>query len=334
MKSILLLLITLLLTTTLQAVEANIRVKVEHYESIYPSQKVNISVELLSTAFSTSNSQIKFPESKNYIVMAPQSASFVNQEEINGTSWGVTHYDYELYSLKSGLIELAPISVSFSAYMGYGKPKKHFEFKSQAIHIEVKAHSAVKKDAFVLVTQRYKLETKENKEVMEPLELIVGDAVELEIKQKAYGVLDVLLKPIKYTSNDKLRVYVKEPKLSSRFIGEYDARRTDSFTIVANATGNVTLPAQEIYWWNPESKELNVETVPEYKFKIIEDPQIAIDERNKRLKRLAIYFVLFVLFAGLFYWKGYPYVKRYVDRVRSRKSAKVDYGLEESLNPY
>ena len=36
------------------------------------------------------------------------------------------HYEYEVYALQAGEIEIAPVKSTFSASMGYGQPKKEF----------------------------------------------------------------------------------------------------------------------------------------------------------------------------------------------------------------
>ena len=231
-------------------------------------------------------------------MQVPNSASYLGQERINGESWQMVHYDYEIYALKAGRVKIPSVLVSFTASMGYGQPKKEFELKSDALAFDVKVPEGVNKDQFVLVTDNFELnvQMKPEKE-----KLIVGDAVELSVIQKAQGVPDLLLTPITYDSDAYLRVYSKEPQLEKGQQGAYDVSRKDSLTFVASMEGNVTVPAQEIVWYNPAGKKIHVETIPAMKYEIIPDPQIAIDAKRMQQKLILYYLGTIVLVVVILY---------------------------------
>ncbi len=308
------LLILLLFTVNLFAVEGKMRVDLQSHENLYTSQKVIVSVELLTDAFSISDARITFPSSAKYIVNAPKSAAYIQKEEIDGNDWQVVHYEYEVYALQAGEIEIASVKATFSASMGYGHPKKEFALESEALHFSVLSPKGIKKDQFVLVTNKYSLTQK-----VEPQksELIVGDAIEVEIIQKAHGVPDILLKPIHYKSTPLLRVYEKEPVLQSGLKGKFDVSRTDKFTFVAAAEGNVSIPEHKSVWWDITTKKVHKESIPVMTFKIIADPQIALDAHRAKVKRLILYagFLIVVL------WLAYKIFSPYYHRYRSKKKA-------------
>jgi len=285
-------------TLDLCAIEGKVKLYVKNTEVIYTSQKVTIAVELITNAFSISDAKIPFPASTSYLVQAPKSAEYLRTVEINGTDWQMVHYEYQVYALKAGRVEIPSFPISFSASMGYGQTKKEFKLNSQVLDFEVKSPEGVKSNSFVLVSERYDLRVK-----MTPQkhQLMVGDAVEFSITQRAYGVPDILLKPFVYDSVAQLRVYSKEPLLESGLKGEYDVSRTDYFTFVATAEGNVTLKAQESLWWNSQSKKAQKETIKALTFEIIADPQIALEAKAKEQKYLLLFLLgLLVLFYLLY----------------------------------
>jgi len=289
------LLILCMLSLNLYAIEGKIKVFIPSQETIYTSQKITVAVELLSSAFSITDARITFPASKKYIIQAPQSASYLGQEEVDGEDWQMVHYDYEVYALQAGKIEIPSISVSFTASMGYGQPKKEFILQSDSLHFEVKSPEGVNPNQFILVTDNYTLKTE-----MKPEKhtFIMGDAVELSVSQKANDIPDILLRPVIYKSNAFVRVYNKEPELKSGLKGDYDVSRTDRFTFVASGEGNVTIPKQELLWWNSVTKKVQVETIPEISLEIIPDPQIAIDAKKAQQKERLIFIIitLFIFF--------------------------------------
>jgi hypothetical protein len=255
-------------------------------------------VEILSDAFSITDTKITFPSSKKYIVQAPQSAAYLGTEEINDTDWQMVHYDYEVYALQAGKVEIPFVSVSFTASMGYGQPKKEFVLKSDALSFDAKVPKGIKQDQFVLVTDNYSLVSEMKPEKKQ---LIIGDAVELSIVQKVHNAPDILLRPIVYASNTFLRVYTKEPELKSGLKGKYDVSRIDRFTFVASGEGNVTIPRQETVWWNSVTQKIEVETIPEILFEILPDPQMVIDAKKAQQKERLLYsivtlFLLLILY--------------------------------------
>ena len=300
--------IVLLLTLNLFAVEGTMRVTLQSHENLYTSQKVIVAVELLTNAFSISDARIIFPSSPKYIVNAPKSAAYIRTEEINETDWQMVHYEYEVYALQAGEIEIPPIKATFSASKGYGQPKKAFNLKTEALHFSVLSPKGIQKEQFVLVTDHYTLKQKIDPKKSE---LIVGDAVEVEIIQKAHAVPDILLKPIHYKSTPALRIYEKEPVLQSDLKGMFDVSRRDHFTFVAAAEGNVSIPEQKMLWWDSSSEEVKIETVPAMHFRIIADPQIALEIQRSREKWIFVYTAVLLLLSGLGYKTVSPYYRAY-----------------------
>ena len=285
----------LMVGASLFALDAKVNVYVKPYDTIYTSQKVTVAVELMTDAFSITDARISFPPSQDYIVQAPQSASYLRTIDVNGTDWQMVHYEYEVYTLKSGELDIPPMEISFSASMGYGQEKKNFTLQSDALQFLVKSPEGVKGSTFVLITKNYSLEYKN---IEQNKTFIVGDALNFSVTQKAKDVPDVLLQPVVYTSNAYVRVYDKEPELRNGLKGDHDVSRTDAFTFVANAEGNGTLEAQTLTWWNSDTKTLMHEKIPAIHFEIIADPQIAIDAK-KEAQNAFLFKVLTGLIAGL-----------------------------------
>lgn len=315
----------------LLAVEGKIKVFIPSQDAIYTSQKMTVSVEVLSSAFSITNVQITFPASDKYLVQAPKSASYLGREAVGSEMWQMVHYDYDLYALKAGRIDIPSVLVTFTASMGYGQPKKAFELKSEAFSFEVRSPKGVTNDQFVLVTDAFEVTMQQKPEVQQ---LIVGDAIELSIIQQAHHVPDILFQPVVYTSNPWMRVYTKEPELKSGIKGQYDVSRTDRFTLVASVEGNVTFPAQQRVWYDPKLQKLHTDTLPTLVYEILPDPQIAIDAQNEKHKRMLVYIAfgigIFVIFYFLFARKVKHYMREKKERYRQSEEGKFE-GLLSSI---
>jgi len=264
--------------------------------------------------------KITFAESEKYLLQAPQSASYLGQEEVGEDMWQMLHYDYELYALESGKIEIPPIAISFTASMGYGQPKQAFEFQSKPLFFEAKTPKGVTEDTFVLVTDTFLLQSTLTPHTNK---IVVGDAVVLSVIQKANGVPDLLLMPTRYNTNAHVRVYSKEPLLQSSLKGDYDVSRTEQFTFVATLEGNVILPTQTKVWYNPQTQKVDIQKIPSLHFEILPNPQIAIDAQKSKAQKGLLYILVVVVFFGVLYL-------RFGSRIRTyNQKRKTDYEQSE-----
>ncbi|BAF73328.1 BatD family protein [Sulfurovum sp. NBC37-1] len=327
MKKLLLLwaLMSLMLFAAEGAIKGDFKVSVAPYEKLYTSEKVVVNIELLSSAFSITDAKIGLENTADYIVQAPKSAGYLQTIEVDGEEWQKVHYEYALYPLRSGTLEIKPFKISFSASMGYGQKKEHFTFTTEPLQLRVDMQTGVKKGSFVLSTEEYRVTSK-----LKPAKhkLIVGNALEFTVTQQAKGVPDILLPAVHYRSSPLLRVYDKEPLLKEDLKGKYDASRMDRFTFVAMQEGNITLEAHTLLWWDSKNEKIKRETVPAISLEISTDPQIAIDAQKKARHKLMLtagaIFLLLLIMAVILYPRIQCYISEYRHRYEESEKGKFD----------
>ena len=325
MKKITTLLI--LLTLSLHAIEGAVSAIVKVKESYAVSEEIVIQVDLKSTAYSLTQSKIGLENNPNYIITAPTSAVSIETVDINGTDWSVVHYEYKLYPLHAGKLTILPIPISFEASMGYGQESQNFELTTKVLNIDIQGHKGVNPDKFILSTPQYSLKVKQTPKINK---LKVGDAFELQVIQEAQNVPDILLTPIYFSDTKQFKVYTKEAKLeSSENRGVSGVSRRDSFTFVAIEEGNITLPSQELFWWDTENKILHTEKTPQLSFFITAQAKLKSIEEDISNKKILSYFAIVLLVITLLY-RAYPLLQK---RRQGQKEAytKSELGLFEAL---
>ena len=294
-----------LFTIGLFAVEGAISVYTVEKEQRFVSEEVVLKVDLKTDAFSIKDARISLENTKDYIVVSPKSAAFLEAVDINGTQWQVVHYEYKLYSLHAGKITVSPIDISFKASMGYGQPDSNFTFLSDALILDVRAPEGVGKEDFVLSTPNYTLKSELSPKLSETniTQIKVGDAIELKITQEAKNVPDILLKPIHFSEDTHLKIYKEEPILKSKEVGTATiVTRTDSFTFVAAKEGNVSIPSQTFIWWDPAEQVLHTEKTASLNFIVLPNLKSAAsltpseEEKPSALSILLILIVIGVLY--------------------------------------
>jgi hypothetical protein len=264
------------LTLGLFAVEGAISVYPMEKEHRFVSEEIILKVDLKTTAFTIKNAKIHLENTKDYIVLVPMSAAYLETVEIDDAQWQVVHYEYKLYPLHAGKITIEPIDISFNVSMGYGQPEKQFTLRSDTMVLDIVAPQGVHKDAFVLSTPSYVLKSEVTPKFSETnvTTIKVGDAIELKITQEAKNVPDLLLKSIHFSEDPHFKIYKEEPTLKSKEIGtETIATRTDSFTFVATKEGNVSIPSQTLIWWNPVKQVLHKEKTASLHFIVLPTPK-------------------------------------------------------------
>lgn len=329
MKKITTLLI--LLTLSLYAIEGAVSAKVVPKERYAVSEEIVIQVDIKSTAYSMTQSKIGLENSPEYVVSAPKSAASLQTVDINGTDWSVVHYEYRLYPLHAGKLTIPPIPISFLASMGYGQESQSFELRTEGLSIDIAGHEGVSDDKFVLSTPHYSLKTTQNPTTNSIKE---GDAFTLLVTQEAQSVPDILLTPIRFESSEYFKVYTTEPTLtSSKNRGVSSVSRSDKFTFVAIKEGNVTLPTQELLWWDTKEQRLHKEQIPQLHFTIIAQPKSEKDGQEETesisTQKLLSYIAILLLLITLLY-RAYPLLKQELER-RRELHAQSEAGLFETL---
>ena len=325
-----LLILWLLLTLSLHAIEGAVTAKVLPKESYTVSEEIIVQVDIKSTAFSLTQSKIGLENSAEYIVSAPKSAASLETVDINGTDWSVVHYEYKLYPLYAGKLVIPPIAISFLASMGYGQESQSFDLHTDSLSVDIQGHEGVNPDKFVLSTPHYTLKATQNPTANKINE---GDAFELQIIQEAENVPDILLTPITFESSEYFKVYAKEPTLtSSDNRGVTSVSRVDKFTFVAVKEGNVTLPSQELLWWDTQKQTLHKEQTTKLHFAIAPQPKVKSEQEDTQSinsQKLLSYIAIILLLVTLLY-RAYPLFRKRQEK-QKEVYAKSEAGLFETL---
>lgn len=301
-------LLFIVLTLGLFAVEGDFSVYVAEQERRFVSEEIVLKVDLKTTAFSIRYAKIGLENTKDYIVLAPKSASSLETVERNDTRWQVVHYEYKLYPLHAGKMTINPIEITFKASMGYGQPDSNFTFLSDALVLDISAPEGVGKNDFVLSTPHYSLKSDISPKLSETnvTKIKVGDAIEIKVTQEAKNVPDILLEALHFSEDPHLKIYKEEPILKTKIVGsETTATRTDTFTFVAGKEGNVSIPSQTFIWWDPANEVLHKEKTEALHFIVLAAPRsdaslTPSEEGEEELPWVLNLFLILILMAVLY----------------------------------
>lgn len=315
----------LCLPVSVIAIQGEVELNIAEDSKLWIGQKIVANLTVKTDAYSISDLRVDTTGNDKLIIIKPESAAYKESETLGETQWQKTIFEYVIYPMKAGDISIKPFNVEFSASMGYGQPKQHFQLQTQDIPLHITKLKGVKDNVFVLTSTEFSLQASYKPDVNE---LKVGDAFERIVSIRAVDVPDLLLHPVPvyhHLRTDKdgyFKVYRSEPVLSEQELnGQIIATRREQDTFVASHKGVVTLAEIEMFWWHPQLQKLASGVIPAKTIRILANPQLEIDNdgESESLNELSVNisskkifyrlfgFVLVLLVAA---WMLYPKIKK------------------------
>lgn len=309
----------LFLPLYLFALEAKVQIQINKNQEFFVSKKTTLMLKVMSTGFQMNNLEVDYGDNKDFVIIAPSSASY-NQTE---GDYSVVVYEYEIYALKKGKVALLPWKVNFDVSLGYGMPKEHF---TKSTKNKVLTIASVKGYDFLLATS--KLEVKTSYSSKED-SFIVGEALQRNIKITAVDVPDLLIPAITATHLKGLQVYEDEVRLSQKkFDSKVLATRIQKETYVFNSEGNYTLPTKILHWYNTKSKKVEKVEIQGKIFSVIAPP-LPTKKIDKKSFSLNLFYLLYGISFFLFILILFKWYKNKKPKVKKRAKSL----LVKSINP-
>jgi len=315
-----------------QKIDAFARVSVTPREGVVRQPyRVNISV-YSSTWFASPLQFANLRIDNAFIIPFTRTVSGINY--INNKKYATLTFYYLVFPYNSGILEIPELVINASI-------PPEGDYKGQAVTIRTSPQTIKIKPVPSSENQEVWMVAK-NITVKESwsrsLEnLKVGDVIEREIAITANGTLPSLIEPLEVEKPDFTSIYPKEPDLlDKRTNQDVNGLRTERYSYLFEEEGEVTIPAEEVLWWNPETKRVYRRTIAEQKITIVPNPDLAMMEslkdsllamsavpvqeaEEKNIPWLSIGLGLFLLLMVL-YW-GIKTIIHITSRIKKRRNA-------------
>ena len=182
---------------------------------------------------------------------------------IDGTPYGVTERVFALYPQESGEIELSPARFE-ARVLRNGRITGRKVYESEPLSIDVlpvPPPPAAYPDAIWLPARNLLLAEDWSRDTNE---VDAGEPLTRRFTVSALGQLETQIPAIESPAVAGINVYPDKPDLN-RVIepGGIRGIRKDQYALIGTTAGKVTLPALELPWWNVETGEWQVATLPE-----------------------------------------------------------------------
>jgi hypothetical protein len=191
---------------------------------------------------------------------------------INSRAYNVVERTFAVFPQESGEISISP--ARFEARVlrnGRITGRKVFQSESQTITVNpIPAPPADHPDADWLPARDVRLTDSWSRE---PDQLRAGEPISRTITISALGQLETQIPVNEPPTVDGVNVYPDKPGLDRRFeSGGIRGIRRDQYAMIANVSGDLELPAVELPWWDIDTGEWRVATLPARQVTILPSP--------------------------------------------------------------
>jgi len=235
-------------------------------DSVYVQEQLLFTVRLFYTINGIRNPQfteLEMPDTVIQLIGSP------NQYEklIDGVRYGVYEKRYVIFPQRSGPLEIPDILFRGEVTDG----SSNFVFRNlntrrvtafiDGMTVDVKQRPAAAANSPVWLPVSGL--TLEDSWAPDTEELQIGDSVVRTITMVAEGLDGAVLPPFGTTDLDGANTYPDPAEIDRTFVsGEIVGTRVETMTIVPTVDGNLEIPEISIPWWNIDTDQLQLTSIP------------------------------------------------------------------------
>ncbi len=228
-------------------------------DNIVPGQKLALELKISTNRWFTGGTRIVPPEVPGLVILQTEAFASNASEQRNGESWVVQRWTLDVYPQREGPFELPPIDLIVKVNDPQGGNLSG-RIQAPGLRFSATVPAALAQADFWVASPAFAVDQKFDRSLQG---LIVGDAIEREIRFRASDVMAMMLPGFEAESLEGLQAYPLPPKLDeSNDRGEMNATRVETISYIVQKAGNYTLPAREFLWWNTQSRQLVLLELP------------------------------------------------------------------------
>ena len=238
------------------------------HERQYPQAAIYVTRRMLYTAQARipSMPQDKQLDISNATVL-PIGSRESHQEVRNGIEYFVMQWRYVVFAEKSGTLRVPGENARIAIYGNQFRPQvRPIVAPEKTITILPIPDEYPRDEAWFPAS---KVELTQTFDPTETSALSLGDAVTRSIDVRARDSYQSALLPLELGSIENLRVYPEQATVDSVLEGNRVwGIQSRTFNLIPVEPGRVVLPEFRLTWWDTESKEVRVTTLPSSSFNV------------------------------------------------------------------
>lgn len=222
---------------------------------------VELEVDLLVETWFTAAPQLPALQLPGAVVTPPGGEALHLNQQRDGTPFFGLRFTYRITPQQAGDFDIPALDIQVQPGQADG-PRR---VQSQAQHFSATQPSGLAEGEQALVAQQLTF-TQQVSYSHQPLR--VGDSITRQLSIRAEGAQAMLIPAPALIEIDGLKRYLETPQVAPMSDGRGNVsggQRDDSATYVVNESGDFSLPAIELKWWD-SAGQVHTANVPEVTF--------------------------------------------------------------------
>lgn len=258
MKSILILLATMLLVVPSRGADPSSRVALAWATKgeVWAGQKAVLALSLHAPGYFDGAAVFDLPKIPGALVLPPVGSPVLDSETIDGVSYTIQRHELQVFAYTAGKTEIPPFKVRFAIKrQALDHDATPQEVETQSTTLETKAIPGSQPGELIITSADLKVE--ETWKPQPGKNAKTGDAFVRTLVWTASDVPGMAFPPFQEAPIHGLGIYPAEPLVEDKSDrGDLQGQRTDALTYVCKTGGLVTIPARSVRWWDPVAAEM------------------------------------------------------------------------------
>lgn len=242
-----------------------VRVSTEPERQVVIGQQTRFFIEILTDTWFSKAPDYPELNLEGAIALMPEQLGSNYTERIDGVTFAAQRRSYVIFPQRAGPLELPSLRIRLGVSED-GKAGSPFWLKTPPLRLNVVLPAEAEGIDGLVTTPRLTVRDRWSK----PLDgLKVGDAVKRTVQMNAEQALGMLLPELVFAAPPGIAVYPDQPRIQDSVNrGQYQGERVETVTYMLQRSGDFTLPAIEVHWWNTGSGVLETEILEERTFEV------------------------------------------------------------------
>jgi hypothetical protein len=228
-------------------------------QDIVPGQQIKLTIEVATDRWFSGGTRIKIPEIPGLVILQTDDFASNSSEQRRGQSWVVQRWSLEVYAQNDGQFKIPPMTVRVKVSGDNGQNIEG-EVRAPALEFFAARPATLSRAEYWVAAPRYAISQSFDR-TLEGLQ--VGDAIQRQIDFRAGDVMAMMLPAFSEDGIKGLTAYPEPPVLNNNSNrGTVTASRTERIVYIAEEPGEYRLPAQDFYWWDTTTAQVQMLTLP------------------------------------------------------------------------
>ena len=236
--------------------EAKVRTSLSTQGDVYVGQRVTLVVELFAPGFFASAATFDIPDPQGVLLMPSTEHPIVSSEDIDGVSYSVQRHELFAFPKRGGSQTIPSLPVRFAFKRSpLDQAKVSASVTTDPVKFTVLLPPGAEGLGNVISARNLKVEETWHPELGKTT-IKPGNAFTRTIIFSAPNLPGMVFPPFPADPIDGLGVYAKHQILDQTERGELRGERRDVITYVFQRSGEFTIPAARLTWWDLDNKQL------------------------------------------------------------------------------